>query len=1111
MSRSTIRIAATATFILGLAFIGLLPASSDSQKNGRIAPVIDASYRSRAGFHKVMVYKRDQALRDSILARGGSVIAEYESFSLLSMPSQDFQSMRLESPSATVRDDMNVILLRAGAFDTTQGEPQFANLVADEPAASAHRLYLVQMVGPVKQEWLDEIASRAEIVTYIPNNAYLVRADDSAMQQIEGLKSPSGFVQWTGAYKPVYKLSPEIALDSESDVFVTVQMLSSERGQADIQSLASYASEPPSGVLSHLNYTNVRMKVRASSLAEIARRDDVIWIEPVLTPELFDERQGHIVAGNYEGNQLATTSYLAWLQSKGITSTPDFLVDIADSGIDKGVLDPSIIHPDFLNESGLSRVIYARLINGSQIEGTTNDLGGHGTLNASIVGGYNILADFPNRDLEGYSFGLGIHPFVRLGVSKIFNPDFTNPDLILMLDSMYADGVRISSNSWGAYTNDYTTDSQLYDSLVRDARSGTPGNQEITVVFASGNRGQNNLSVPGTAKNVITVGASENIRIGLDGCQISSEGADDIDSIISFSSGGKTSDGRVKPDLVAPGTHIQGAASQDAFYNGLGVCGPKFFPEGQTLYTWSSGTSHATPAVAGAAAVLRQYFEETTGQAPSPAMIKAFLANSATYMRGNLAGGNLPATSQGWGLTNLGRALDDTPRLMVDQDQVFSETGEEITLSGSVGDPTKPFRVTLAWTDAPGSPAANPVVNNLDLQVEIDGKTYLGNRFSGEFSVEVGSPDPLNNVEAVYLPAGVSGDFVVRIVAANITGDGVPGNGDGTDQDFALVVYNVNSDGGGPADPPPSVTITHPVGGEQWLVGNTVRITWDASDDKQIESQKVEFSSDNGNTYSPIATLDGQARHFDWKIPMVPTATARIKVTVLDGVNLPVSSVSPASFEVINGPPDTTPPVVTLSAPTSGSIVGGGTSFKIKWRETDNVGVLTRVIEYSVNKGRTYEPIVTLTAPSSGEEQEYEWQVPAELETKKGRVRIRVFDGAGNAAEAVSKGKFTVWPTPIITDVNITENGNGRTMLEIFGRKFRMNETEIYVNGTKLKKLRFDEKCDESGGTCKKVMSLDKKLDKRVPEGQFSIFVVKLTPTGQTSPEFRWKRKRPKD
>src|SRR5947207_7781511 len=352
----------------------------------------------------------------------------------------------------------------------------------------------------------------------------------------------------------------------------------------------------------------------------------------------------------------------------------------------------------------------------------------------------------------------------------------------------------------------------------------------MTVLFSSGNKGPGgHLTSPGNAKNVIMVGASESLRAGVDGCAIDSLGADDINSLISFSSGGPSTDGRVKPDIIAPGTHIQGARSQARNFTAGGVCGPGNYPLGQSLYTWSSGTSHAVPAVAGGAALIRQFFQQSVGHGPSPALIKAYLANSTSYMTGFLAGDTLPGSSQGWGLMSLGRALDGVARTMVDQDQMLSSTGQVFTLKGKVGDPSKPFRVTLAWTDAPGNPAANPVVNDLDLQIDIGGKTYLGNHFSGATSVEGGTADHLNNIEAVWAPVGASGDFTIRVVAANITGDGVPGNSDLTDQDFALVVYNTESSGsGGPVDQPPSVSLTVPAGGERFMVGSTIRIQWTA-------------------------------------------------------------------------------------------------------------------------------------------------------------------------------------------------------------------------------------------------------------------------------------------
>jgi hypothetical protein len=65
--------------------------------------------------------------------------------------------------------------------------------------------------------------------------------------------------------------------------------------------------------------------------------------------------------------------------------------------------------------------------------------------------------------------------------------------------------------------------------------------------------------------------------------------------------------------------------------------------------------------------------------------------------------------------------------------------------------------------------------------------------------------DARNNVESVFLPAGVSGAFTVKATATNIAGDGVPGNGFPLDQDFALVVNN-GSEGGATPTATPTVT-----------------------------------------------------------------------------------------------------------------------------------------------------------------------------------------------------------------------------------------------------------------------------------------------------------------
>ena len=71
--------------------------------------------------------------------------------------------------------------------------------------------------------------------------------------------------------------------------------------------------------------------------------------------------------------------------------------------------------------------------------------------------------------------------------------------------------------------------------------------------------------------------------------------------------------------------------------------------------------------------------------------------------------------------------------------------------------------------------------------------TFLGNAFgtpSTGWSVPGGTADFMNNLENVYLQMAPAGPITVQVTAANLAGDGVPGNGDTTDQDFGLVVSN---------------------------------------------------------------------------------------------------------------------------------------------------------------------------------------------------------------------------------------------------------------------------------------------------------------------------------
>lgn len=793
------------------------------------------AYRSPGQLRKVMIAATDATAIAQARSSGAIEVSDYGSLKLfvIDQPALEAAQSGLhraglssasiagpltesEGAGLIVRDDFNVLFLRSGTIDTTAGDAPgtFIGMgraagadqasLSREERADTSRLRLIQFIGPVKQAWLEELeASGLEVIAYVPNNAYLVRGDGGARSRL--MRSQSGgesFIQWEGSFLNEYKIHPRL-IASMSDpgsreVSVAVQFVGRNgRAIGDLKWLKKMASSIVVDAYSVLNYTNVKARIELSRIAELAALDNVINIEPWEPPQLFDERATQIIAGELtsDGKSARGPGYLAWLQSLGFSSNFNFAIDVSDTGLDRGSTSADKLHADFLDFSGRSRVSYARDYTSELDPG---DVPGHGTINLSIAGGASISAAAGARDSLGFNHGLGAAPFALLGSSKIFQAsgrfDLVDPYTKLISEA-YLDGARISSNSWGATSNSYTIDSLEYDARTRDAVPSQPGNQEMVILFAAGNAGLNKrISSPSTAKNVISVGAGENSRKdGIDGCGVRDEGADSAMDMANFSSGGPVDDGRYKPDICAPGSHIQGAASQHPDFNGLLVCGENldnpYFPKGQTLYTWSSGTSHSTPQAAGAAALVRQFFLNR-GEEPSAALIKALMVNTPTYMTGELAGGDLPASRQGWGLLSLGRAFNSVPKIFVNQAHTLGDSGQEFVLTGEVKNTNEPLRVTLAWTDAPGFSGFAPWVNDLDLELTINGQVYRGNNFVGEVSRPGGELNTKDNVESVWLPAGTVGSFVLRVRASNIAGDGVPGNGDSTDQDFALVVYN---------------------------------------------------------------------------------------------------------------------------------------------------------------------------------------------------------------------------------------------------------------------------------------------------------------------------------
>ncbi len=249
-------------------------------------------------------------------------------------------------------------------------------------------------------------------------------------------------------------------------------------------------------------------------------------------------------------------------------------------------------------------------------------------------------------------------------------------------------GANIAANGYDcALLGDYEHTSRLIDAIA----AGGLGKPFLSF-WAAGNERQGlahcgalygTMGVPGGAKNAIVVGATSS----------------DTGEIAAFSSLGPVDDGRMRPDVVAPGcetTGDRGITSSRSCVGQVVLC----------------GTSMSTPAVAGIAALVTERLRGSArGDIALPATMKAILGSSADD-RGNPG----PDYAYGFGQVSAPAAIG-----IVDSGAVFESRvghGEVVTRTLAVPAGRPAMRVLLAWDDPPGEPLslAN-LVNDLDLRL----------------------------------------------------------------------------------------------------------------------------------------------------------------------------------------------------------------------------------------------------------------------------------------------------------------------------------------------------------------------------------------------------------
>ncbi len=741
-----------------------------------------------------------------------------------------------QSIEATVANP-SLLLFRAGSYDPAT---QRLDLSATANAGATSTRYAIVQFRPEAVESGRRAleAQGIEIVGYVPNNAYTVRLNGRSLDSVRaqagvraaefqaaGLKIDPRL--WSTARDQLLQQVPEdAATESELLDIIDVRGYAGESSAAIAETLRKHvpgvhitrrSERPDAPPYVHAGVPRAQLDALLNAASAI---DGVAFIEPWLPTRLHNA--GGI--GALQGNATAacagsgTVCGPAPLFAQGITGNNQ-IVAVADSGttpwaawfttLDKGAgplteitlsQNPAPVLPAIGTLYPNRKIIGYWLQPNGPVD--YDYASGHGTHTTGTVlgdaagtfGANTYVAAtpaLPNHDLAD-----GMAPNAQLlmqdvggtASTAVYVTDFTGT-----LQQAYAAGARVHNNSWGAPTQG------VYSGNDSEADAVTWADEELLVVVSAGNDdpGPTQTGTPSNAKNVLSIAA------------LGHAGATNVPA---YSNRGPAADGRIKPDIGAPGTSVISAARTTTF---------SAVPTAPTTANFS-GTSMAAPTVSGNAALLRQYFtdgfyprgERTAADVmrPTGALLKAMLINSTNP----LGAPTWPNANSGWGRpwldgnlwfkASLGGGTDARRTRIFERTQAAGlKTGDtnEYTIANVAAG--QELRATLAWFDPEAAAGtAIALVNNLDLEVVgPDSTVYRGNVFTAGVSTSGGTADTRNTVEQVRLTTPTAGSYTFRV-----KGTAVPGNGrpQSNAQGYALVA----SGAFGIPDPAPVAAPTAP-------------------------------------------------------------------------------------------------------------------------------------------------------------------------------------------------------------------------------------------------------------------------------------------------------------
>ena len=472
------------------------------------------------------------------------------------------------------------VLLENALIDTLALTPEIPEHLR---AQGEHGTFIVQARQRITEAFRATLREAgATVIAYIPNNAYLVRLSNDAAQRLSGVNG----VQSVLAYEPYYKLKADLLRFAVNQTVLPLGQRLNVALFADArESTLEAMKQMGAAVLAEERSSFgpvVTVELPGDTLVALAGLPGVQVIEPVMARTLANDLSRARIGG--ATNDVVPDNWL------GLTGT-NVLIGVNDSGVDA-------THPDLA-----SRMI-ANSTNG------LSDPNGHGTHVIGTIAGNGAMSTTVSNAIGStkgtngqYADGQfrGAAPGATVFVQPVgFNnrPGVAQGDPGVSDSTMQEAAARtnalISNNSWHyAGNSGYDLAASRYDAAARDALPGEPGSQPLLFVFAAGNAGggaddglggeADSIRSPGTAKNVITVGAIEQPRNitntvitwkSVDGTnQFTTNapwatGTDSSDQVAAYSSRGNVGvgvegeNGRFKPDLVAPGSWVVSARSQ---------------------------------------------------------------------------------------------------------------------------------------------------------------------------------------------------------------------------------------------------------------------------------------------------------------------------------------------------------------------------------------------------------------------------------------------------------------------------------------------------------------------------------------------------------------------